>query len=105
MKVSMKVISVWNTEIPRGYVPINKIYELKEDCKDVLFELIYSKRNNLAKEIRNYVELESFQRIIEILEDQKWSKSIKYALHAARILAALPADQQKVRPVVGVWRA
>lgn len=105
MRFSMKVISVFHTEIPKGYMPLNKAYDLAEDCKDVLFELIYPKKVAWAAEVRNYVELKSFARVVEILERQEWDNTIKYALHAARILAALPADRQKVRPIVGVWRA
>lgn len=105
MKYSLKVMTVFNTEIPQGYMPENKAFELEENCKDVLFELIYPKKTIWASEVRNYVELESFSRVVEILEAQKWSNTIKYALHAARILAALPEEKPRVRHIIGVWRA
>ena len=105
MKYSLKVMTVFNTEIPRGYIPENKAFELEEDAKDVIFELITPKKGEWAKEVRNYIELRSFLRVVEILEEQQWSNTIKYALHAARILAALPEEKPRVHRVVRVWRA
>lgn len=105
MKYSVKVMTVFNTEIPQGYIPENKAFELGEDCKDVLFELIYPKKTIWASEVRNYVELESFPRVVEILEAQKWNNTIKYALHAAKILAALPPEKPRIHHIVRVWRA
>lgn len=105
MRYSFKVLEVFNTEIPRGYIPENKAFELEEDAKDVIFELITLKKGEWAKEVRNYIELRSFLRAVEILETQRWSNTIKYALHAARILAALPEEKPRVRHVISVWRA
>ncbi len=105
MKYSLKVLTVYNTEIPKGYVALNRAYELEEDAKDAIFELITPKKGEWAREVRNYIELRSFARVVEILESQQWSETIKYALHAAKILAALPPEKSRTHHVVHVWRA
>lgn len=105
MRFSAKTISVYNTGIPKNYMTINEAYVLEEDAKDVIFELITPKKGEWAREVRNYIELRSFARAIEILESQQWNETIKYALHAAKILAALPPEKPRVRHVVSVWRA
>ena len=99
-----KIIKLANTQVPKGYLTPKAAYELKEDAKDVLAELLYTKKAAWAKEARNLAEIGAYTRLVTHLENQVWSDTIKYALHAARILAALPEEKPHVRHVVGVWR-
>lgn len=100
-----KLIKLINTQVPKGYVPPKAAYELKEDAKDVLAELLYTKKAAWAKEARNLAEIGAYTRLVTHLENQVWNDTVKYALKAARILAALPPEKPRVRHVVRVWHA
>lgn len=100
-----KLIKLVNTQIPKGYVTPKAAYELTEDAKDVLAELLYTKKAAWAKEARNLAEIGAYTRLVSYLESQVWSDTVKYSLHAARILAALPEEKPRTRHIVGVWRA
>lgn len=100
-----KIIKLANMQVPKGYVAPKAAYELKEDAKDALAELLYTKKAAWAKEARNLAEIGAYARLVTYLENQIWSDTVKYALHAARILAALPEEKPRVRHIVSVWRA
>lgn len=101
-----KLIKLVNTQIPKGYVTPKAAYELKEDAKDALAELLYTKKAAWAKEARNLAEIGAYTRLVTHLENQVWSDTVKYALKAARILVAVEAQQPQrtVRPKILVWR-
>lgn len=101
-----KIIKLVNTQVPKGYVTPKAAYELKEDAKDALAELLYTKKAAWAKEARNLAEIGAYTRLVSYLESQVWNDTVKYALKAARILAALGAQEPKrVKPQILVWRA
>ena len=100
-----KLIKLINMQVPKGYITPKVAYEIKEDTKDILAELLYTKKAAWAKEARNLAEIGAYTRLVTHLENQVWGDTVKYALHAARILAALPEEKPRVRHIVGVWRA
>ena len=100
-----KIIKLANTQVPKGYLTPKATYELKEDAKDVLAELLYTKKATWAKEARNLAEIGAYTRLVSYLASQVWSDTVKYSLHAARILAALPEEKPHVKHIVSVWRA
>ena len=101
-----KLIKLINTQVPKGYVPPKTAYELKEDAKDALAELLYTKKAAWAKEARNLAEIGAYTRLVSYLESQVWNDTVKYALKAARILVAVEAQQPQrtTRPKILVWR-
>lgn len=101
-----KIIKLVNMQVPKGYVAPRTAYELKEDAKDALAELLYTKKAAWAKEARNLVEIGAYTRLVSYLESQVWSDTVKYSLHAARILVAVEAQQPQrtTRPKILVWR-
>lgn len=101
-----KLIKLVNTQIPKGYVTPKAAYELTEDAKDVLAELLYTKKAAWAKEARNLAEIGAYTRLVSYLESQVWSDTVKYALKAARILVAVDSQQPQrpARPKILVWR-
>lgn len=100
-----KLIKLINTQVPRGYIAPKVAYEIKEDTKDALAELLYTKKAAWAKEARNLAEIGAYTRLVTHLENQVWNDTVKYALKAARILAALGAQEpKKVKPQILVWR-
>ena len=100
-----KLLKLINMQVPKGYIAPRVAYEIKEDAKDVLAELLYTKKAAWAKEARNLAEIGAYARLVTYLENQVWNNTVKYALHAARILAALPGEKPRTRHIVGVWRA
>lgn len=102
-----KIIKLANMQVPKGYVAPKAAYELKEDAKDALAELLYTKKVAWAKEARNLAEIGAYTRLVTHLENQVWNDTVKYALKAARILVAVEAQQPQktVRPKILVWRA
>ena len=100
-----KLIKLINMQVPKGYITPKVAYEIKEDTKDVLAELLYTKKAAWAKEARNLAEIGAYTRLVTHLENQVWNDTVKYALKAARILAALGAQEpKKVKPQILVWR-
>lgn len=101
-----KIIKLANMQVPKGYVEPRTAYELKEDAKDALAELLYTKKAAWAKEAHNLAEIGAYTRLVTYLESQAWSDTVKYALKAARILVAVEAQQPQriARPKILVWR-
>ena len=101
-----KIIKLANMQVPKGYVAPKAAYELKEDAKDALAELLYTKKAAWAKEARNLAEIGAYTRLVSYLESQVWNDTVKYALKAARILVAVEAQQPQriARPKILVWR-
>ena len=101
-----KIMRLANMQVPKGYVAPRAAYELKEDAKDVLAELLYTKKAAWAKEARNLAEIGAYTRLVSYLESQVWSDTVKYALKAARILVAVEVQQPQRtgKPKILVWR-
>ena len=101
-----KLIKLINMQVPKGYIAPKVAYEIKEDTKDVLAELIYTKKAAWAKEARNLAEIGAYTRLVSYLESQVWNDTVKYALKAARLLVAVEAQQPQrtARPKILVWR-